>query len=74
MFYADDSVPMTPSPVPLQNILDICFEYPCEFELKYNIRNTAYMVVKPKRLKHLNNPVFTLDGLELDFTNMEMYL
>ena len=32
------------------------------------------MVIKPKWIKYLNNPVFTLGGLKLDFTNMKKCL
>ena len=31
------------------------------------------MMVKPKWLKHINNYVFTLGGLKLDFTNVKKY-
>ena len=55
MFYAD-SVLMAPSPIALQKILDICYEYSCEFQLKY-IAKTVCMALKPKWHKYLNNPL-----------------
>ncbi len=47
MFYADDSVLLAPSPLALQKMLDICYEYFCEFELKYNVKKSVCMVVRP---------------------------
>ena len=62
LFYADDSVLLAPSPYALQRLLHICQAYAVKYELKYNKKKNVTMCVKPKWLKDLNVPVFTLDG------------
>jgi len=74
MFYADDSVLLAPSPMALQKMLDICYEYFCEFELKYNVKKSVCMVVRPKWLKYLHIPEVKLGGLILEFTDVKKYL
>ncbi len=74
MFYADDSVLLAPSSSALQKLLDICFKYACDYELKYNIKKTECMCVKPKWLKQLKMPDLFLGGRKLNFTSAKKYL
>ena len=74
MFYADDSVLLAPSPMALQKLLDICYEYGCMYELQYNIKKTECMLIRPKWLKSLKTPTLLLGGLHLQFTDVKKYL
>ena len=74
MFYADDSVLLAPSPIALQQLLDTCFKYASEFELKYNKKKTVSMCIKPKWLKDIHVPNFVLDGNVLKSVSIQKYL
>ena len=74
MFYADDSVLLAPSPMALQKLLDICYEYGCMYELQYNVKKTECMLIRPKWLKSLKSPTLLLGGRILQFTNVKKYL
>ena len=74
MFYADDSILLAPSPTSLQKLLNVCHEYACMFELKYNVKKTECMLIKPKCLKFLECPALVLGGLKLKFTDVKKYL
>ena len=74
MFYADDSVLLAPSPTALQKLLNICYKYGCDFEIKYNVKKTECMCVKPKGCKSLLIPDLFLGGQVLIFTDCKKYL
>ena len=56
MFYSDDSVLLAPSARALQKMVEICFKYGNDQELKYNFKKTECMCVNPKWLKQLKMP------------------
>ena len=74
LFYADDSILLAPSPHALQKLLNVCYDYSCDFELVYNSSKTTCMVFLPKWLKHINVPTFNLGGLDLLYTDTKKYL
>ena len=74
MFYADDSVILGPSPTALQELLNICHAYACAVELKYNVKKTVCMMLRPKWLKCLSTPNLMLGGLQLEFKSTQKYL
>ena len=74
MFYADDSIIMGPSPTALQELLNICYDYACTVELKYNVKKTVCMLLRPKWLKDLKTPNLLLGGMHLDFKLSQKYL
>ena len=74
MFYADDSVLLAPSPSALQKLLNICYNYGCDFEIKYNVKKTECMCVKPKGCRSLLIPDLFLGGQVLNFTDCKKYL
>ena len=40
LFYADDSVPIAPSPVARKQLIDVCEKYSIENEITYNATKT----------------------------------
>lgn len=46
--YADDLLTMSPSPVGLQHILDICTPYGHDFDLTFNVANSVCVTVGKK--------------------------
>jgi hypothetical protein len=56
LFYADDSVLIAPSPHALQELVDICQVYARDNGIRYNVKKTVCMCVKPKARKHLKVP------------------
>ena len=74
LFYADDSVLMAPSPGALQNLLNICQKYASECEIKYNVKKTVCMCIKPKERGNVSVPDVTLDGKCLKWIAEHKYL
>lgn len=74
LFYADDSVLLGPSPKSLQNLIDVCEEYAAKYELSFNIKKTKVMCFKPKCLKNIHVPDFTLNGNKLQLVTSHTYL
>ena len=56
MFYGDDSVLLAPSAMALQKMIDICFKYGNDYELKHHFKKTECMWVKLNWLKQLKMP------------------
>lgn len=74
LFYADDAVLVTSSPCALQRLLDICTVYANKYELKFNVKKTKCMVIKPKKYKNLVVPNFILNSCTLEITDTIKYL
>lgn len=74
LFYADDSVLIAPSPHALQELVDICQVYARENGIRYNVKKTVCMCVKPKTRKHLKVPQVSLNGKNLKWVNEHKYL
>ena len=74
LVYADDTVILAPSPSALQELIDCCGKFAQEHDILYNVKKTKILCVKPKRLKDLQVPNFTLNGRNLCFVNTERYL
>ena len=73
--YADDAVICAPSPTALQCLLNICEEFAQEFSIKYNLKKTVCMSIKPKIYRNnLYVPSFTLCGHTLKFVDKYNYL
>ena len=66
LFYADDSVLLAPSPVALNQLLDICEKYSQDFEITYNTTKTVCMVIRPKHMCHIEPVKQFLCGSELN--------
>ena len=74
LFYADDSVLLSPSPNALQRLLDCCHDFAIKNELVYNESKTKCMVFKPKCMSNLYVPCFYLNSVELLVTEKQKYL
>ena len=74
LFYADDSVLLAPSPVALNQLLDICEKYSQDFEITYNATKTVCMFVRPKHMNHIKPVKQFLYGSELNWVDAYKYL
>ena len=74
LFYADDSVLLSPSPFALQKLLDICDRFAKDVDLTYNTKKSFCICVKPKMYKNLYIPKIFLNGSMLPFTPSHKYL
>ena len=74
MLYADDSNILAPSPSGLQKLLDICFKYCSQHEIKFNIKKSQCMCFRPKSMKFLKTRHVYLGGHKLDFVDCKKYL
>ena len=74
LFYADDSVLLSPSPHSMQVLLNICDKFAKEHELKFNLKKTVLMCIKPNWLKNLTIPTLYLNGSPIDVTSDHKYL
>ena len=74
LFYADDSILLSPSPRSLQSLLCICENYAKTYELSFNVKKTKVMCFKPKILSKLHVPKFILNGLEVEVVSSHVYL
>ena len=54
--YADDLVLFTPSAKSLQNLINICFKFGTEFDVKFNVLKTKCMAFLPKTFKYNKDP------------------
>ena len=71
LFYADDSVLIAPSPHALQELVDICQVYARDNGIRYNVKKTVCMCVKPKTRKHLKVPQISLNGKILNRLSLQ---
>ena len=62
LLYADDMVLIAPSPDALQKLIYVCEKYADSNFIKYNSKKTVCMCIKPKWLKNMFVPNFTLNG------------
>ena len=74
MFYAADSVLLAPSAMVLKKMIDICFMYGNDYELKYNFKKTECMCIKPKWFKWLKMPEIFMGSQKLLYTDTKKYL
>ena len=74
LFYADDSVLLAPSPDALQHLVNICQNYALEHGMRYNVKKTVCMCVKPKVRKDISVPQITLNGKCLKWKHEHTYL
>ena len=74
LFYADDSVLMAPSPVALQCLINLCEKYANDYELSFNVKKTKVMCFKPKKLRNLHVPTFTINDRNLEQVCKQKYL
>ena len=72
--YADDVVLMSPSPFGLQTLLDTCERFSVESDVIFNTKKTVCMVLRPKCLKNMTLPKFTLCGSVLSYISQYKYL
>ena len=68
------TVILAPSPDALQHLVDICQKYALNHGLRYNVKKTVCMCVKPKLRKHISVPQITLNGKCLKWTEEHSYL
>ena len=74
LFYADDSVLLAPSPVALNQLLDIFEIYSQDFEITYNTTKTVCMFIRPKHMCHIEPVKQLLYGSELNWVDVYKYL
>ena len=72
--YADDLVVLAPSPVALQELLNVCEDYAIDYEMLFNARKTVCMKFVPRLFHKIKNPSIHLSGNELNFVNTHKYL
>ena len=74
LFYADDTVLLSPSPSGLQKLINVCTNYGKNHEILYNARKTVCMAFRPKIiLKHRLPSMFLNDKL-LNWAEEHTYL
>lgn len=74
LFYADDSVLLAPSASGLQKLINICESYALLYDIKFNVKKTVCMCIKPKWMKHFNIPSVSLNGASLKYVSNYKYL
>ena len=66
--YADDICLMAPSPVALQELIDICYDFSVQNDLSFISSKSYGMVFKPKSYK-LSCPRLYMDNQLLKYTD-----
>jgi hypothetical protein len=74
IFYADDTILLSPAPSALQKLINICEVYGIYNEILYNTRKTVCMAFQPKFLKRYRLPCMRLDGNILNWVDEHKYL
>ncbi len=74
IMYADDLVVLSPSSAGLQQLLNVCFVYDEEHDIKYNAAKSVIMICRTKEDKSLQFPVFKLSDNALYLCNKVKYL
>ena len=74
LFYADDSVLLSPSAEGLQRLLMKCEDYSDMHDIKFNVTKTVCMCIKPRWMKKQNIPKVSLHGTELKYVDYYKYL
>ena len=64
--YADDMVLMAPSIKALQALINTCASFASDNDILYNTSKTVCMTVWPKKLRYRPNPLFYLNGVQLE--------
>uniref|UniRef100_A0A3P9PUL3 Reverse transcriptase domain-containing protein n=1 Tax=Poecilia reticulata TaxID=8081 RepID=A0A3P9PUL3_POERE len=62
----------TPYSAGLQQLLRVCSQYGCDFDIKYNAKKSNVMIVRSRADKHLITPDFSLSGIVLNRSGMLM--
>ena len=70
--YADDMIIFSPSAKGLQKLLDICFNYGCEYDILYNAAKSKVMYFESRKAD--NARIMTLGGNVLTFVDTYKYL
>ena len=60
--------------ITLQKLLDICCEFAEDNELKYNVKKSVCMSIKPKWLKNITVPTFYIGNIALNSVAQYKYL
>ena len=47
--YADDLILFSPSAKGLQKLLDICFNYGCDYDIQYNVAKSQVMYFQSRK-------------------------
>ena len=69
VMYADDICLMAPSPVALQELIDICHDFSVQNDLSFNSSKSYCMVFKPKSYNYkLSCPRLYMDNQLLKYT------
>ena len=74
LVYADDTVPLAPSPKALQSLINICVSFANNHGLVHNEQKTKFMCLKLAVLKNIYVPNVELNGKTLELVNREKYL
>ena len=73
VMYADDICLMAPSPIALQKMLNLCYEFSQSDDIMFNPIKSQCMVFKPNRFK-LHCPAVYLNGNIVDYVEKTKYL
>ena len=65
---------LAPSPVALNQLLDICEKYSQDFEITYNTTKTVCMFIRPKHMCDIEPVKQFLYGSELNWIYVYKYL
>ena len=65
---------LAPSPVALNQLLDLCEKYSQDFEIAYNTFKTVCMFIRPKHMSHIKPVKQFLYGSELNWVDAYKYL
>ena len=74
LWYADDLYLLTSSTKALQQLLDICFKYVSNHNIRFNCKKTVCMKFVPKGKKSCTNPKVVLNDCILTCSNTFNYL
>jgi len=72
--YADDCVLLAPTPSALQELLNACYHYACNNDMKYNVKKSKCMAFMPKLFRNLNIPRVHLGMDALTWSDNQKYL
>ena len=72
--YADDSIVLAPSPVALQNLIDVCVSYAKQNDMIYNVKKCYCMVFMPKHFKKIQTPTLSIGTQSLKWVTDHKYL
>ena len=73
VLYADDICLMAPSPIALQELINICYDFSVRNDLSFNSSKSYCMVFKPKSYK-FSCPLFYMDSQVLKYDDIVKYL